>query len=294
MRFCALILAGLAASTLNWSAEIQAKPAAAATAETRLPHISVVSIGKGEPVVLVPGLASPRAVWDGVAPELARDHRVIMVQVNGFAGSPAGENGKAGILDGVVGDLASYLASRKIRNPAVIGHSMGGLVAMMLAKAHPESVGKLMIVDALPFYGALMGPGATPDSVRPMAEQMRAMLVNGPAPTRAPPGMSNSDAGNAKVLEWLKASDRAVVGQAMVEDATTDITPDLPKLAGKPVTLLYAVPSQERAALTQGLYASAYAALPSAKLVAVEGSAHFIMLDQPQRFAEEVASFLKR
>ena len=65
---------------------------ASASAETRLAHISVVSIGSGDPVVLIPGLASPRAVWDGIAPELARGHRVLLVQVNGFGGDDPGAN----------------------------------------------------------------------------------------------------------------------------------------------------------------------------------------------------------
>ena len=49
-------------------------------------HISIETIGKGSPVILIPGLSRPRAVWDGVAPELAKTHRVILVQVNGFGG----------------------------------------------------------------------------------------------------------------------------------------------------------------------------------------------------------------
>ncbi len=265
---------------------------AATPAEQRFEHISIVSSGKGDPVVLIPGLASPRSVWDGIAPELARGHRVILVQVNGFGGDAAGKNTGPGVLDGIVSDLAAYLAREKIDKPAVIGHSLGGLVGMMLAKDHPQAVGKLMVVDALPFYGALMGPGATPETVRPMVEQFRTMLVSGPVPTQPPPNMSNTPAGQAKVLEWLKASNRQVVGQAMVEDATKDFGPELPALAGTPVTVLYAVPNAERAALTGGLYASAYSRLPTAKLVPVENSAHFIMLDQPRAFAQHVQAFL--
>ena len=49
---------------------------------------------------------------------------------------------------------------------------MGGLMTLMLAKKHPEAAGKLMIVDALPFYGMLFGPTATPDAVRPIVEQI--------------------------------------------------------------------------------------------------------------------------
>jgi pimeloyl-ACP methyl ester carboxylesterase len=87
---------------------LHAEPApapAAASAETRLPHISIRSIGHGDPVVLLPGLATPRAVWDGIAPELARGHRVLLVQVNGFGGDDPGANLHEGILAGAVDDL---------------------------------------------------------------------------------------------------------------------------------------------------------------------------------------------
>jgi len=122
-------------------------------------------IGSGDPVVLIPGLASPRAVWAGIAPELARNHRVLLVQVNGFGGDDPGANNGENILDGVVADLVAYFRDHGIEHPAIIGHSMGGLIGMMLAKTHQERVGRLMIVDALPFFGVLVSPTATPETV---------------------------------------------------------------------------------------------------------------------------------
>src|ERR1700744_3022366 len=60
-------------------------------APVALEHISIEAGGRGPAVFLIPGLATPRAVWDGVIPALARTHRVYLVQVNGFGGdSPAG------------------------------------------------------------------------------------------------------------------------------------------------------------------------------------------------------------
>ena len=76
---------------------------------------------------------------------------------------------------------------------------------------------------------------------------------------------------------------------------TTDdkvVRPELPAIK-QPITVLYAVPSAERAAITKALYTDAYKAAPAAKLVGVDGSEHFIMLDQPARFATEVETFLR-
>jgi pimeloyl-ACP methyl ester carboxylesterase len=289
MRLCALILAGLAAATLDWNAA-HAEPAK--SAEQRLNRITIRTIGEGSPVVMIPGLASSPAVYDGVAVKIGANHRLILVQVNGFAGSPAGST-IDNLMPGVVDELAAWLASNRIEKPAVIGHSMGGLMAMMLAKKHPEAVGKLLIVDSLPFYGMLFGPTATPDGVRPAVEQMRDGLVSGKVPPAVPPHMSNTDAGKAKILEWLKTSDPKTVGEALVEDATTDFRTDLPSLGETPVTVLYAVSTPESKAMADGLYREAYKGLSTAKLVPVQNSEHFIMLDQPQAFADAVDAFLK-
>ena len=288
LRTCVLTLSLLAASTLATPA--QGQPAA--PAEQRLNRITVRSVGDGPAVVLIPGLASPASVYDDVAARIGKDHRLIFVQVNGFAGSKAGAAPLDNLLPGVVDELAGWLAANHIERPAVIGHSMGGLMGLMLAKRHPEAAGRLMVVDALPFYGMLFGPQATPDAVRPVVEQMRAGLVSGSTPPQVPPHMSNSDAGKAKILEWLKSSDAKTVGEALVEDATTDVRPDLPSIKA-PVTVLYAAATPEFKPMADGLYKEAYKSLPGARLVAVENSEHFIMLDQPARFADEVEAFLR-
>lgn len=289
LRIYALILSILAASTLDWTPAPAAAPSA--SSEQRLNRITIRSVGQGSPVVLIPGLASPAAVYDGLAARIGPNHRLIFVQVNGFAGSPAGSS-LDNLLPAAVDELATWVAANHIQKPAVIGHSMGGLMALMLAKRHPDSVGRMMIVDALPFYGMLFGPTVTPDAIRPVVERMRAGLVNGTSPAQAPPHMSNSDAGRAKVLKWLRASDPKTVGEALVEDATTDVRPDLPGIR-QSMTVLYAVADPANKAMTDRLYGEAYKALPGAKLVPVESSEHFVMLDQPARFAAEVEAFLR-
>jgi pimeloyl-ACP methyl ester carboxylesterase len=274
---------------------LHAQPAAApaaASAETRLPHISIRSIGHGDPVVLIPGLATPRAVWDGIAPELARGHRVLLVQVNGFGGDDPGANLHEGILAGAVEDLVRYLDDNRIARPAMIGHSMGGLIGMMLARAHPDQVGRLMIVDSLPFFGVLMAPDATVETVRPVAGQLRTMLQAQTGGQPAPPNMSLTEAGRARIAGWMSAANRQVAGQAAYEDVTSDLRADVPAIGRVPVTVLYAVPDPARAEMFRTIFAGAYAAAPSIRVVPVENSAHFIMLDQPDRFREAVTAFL--
>ena len=285
-------LLGLACLTPQLLHAEPASPSAATPAETRLPHISVQSLGRGEPVVLIPGLASPRAVWSAIAPELARGHRVLLVQVNGFGGDDPGANLREGVLAGVVEDLVHYFDANRIERPAVIGHSMGGLIGMMLARAHPERVGRLMIVDSLPFFGVLMGPDATVETVRPAAGQLRAMLQAQTGEQPAPPNMSLTEAGRARIAGWMNAANHQVAGQAVYEDLTSDLRADVPAIGRVPTTVLYAVANPAMAAMARATFAGAYAAAPSIRVIPVENSAHFIMLDQPDRFREAVTAFL--
>ena len=300
MRFCAIALAALAASTLNYSGAAWSAPTAAAQpAEERLAHISVRSVGSGAPLVLIPGMSTPREVWNDLAGKLGGEHRLILVQVNGFAGDDAGANAKDGMLDGIVADIHSYLAQHKLGPARVIGHSMGGLLAMKLALAHPQDVDRLMVVDALPFFGTVLADKATVETTRPIAESMRSRMLaardtiraKAATPVTKDPGggMSALAEGRIQVANWSMKADPAVVGQAVYEDMITDLRTDIAKIAA-PMTVLY---HTDGSVLNGEIYTRDYTAQPKAKLVAVPDSAHFIMLDQPQRFAEEVERFLR-
>lgn len=258
-------------------------------------HISIRDEGgTGPTVILIPGLASPRAVWDGLVPDLKRGHHVLTVQVNGFGGDDPRANLAPGILDGVVAEVAGYARERGIARPAVVGHSMGGLVAMMLGVRHPDSVGRVMVVDALPFIATLFQPDATVAGVTPNAAAARDAVAAAPmrtAPVTADPGgiWSITPAGRIRVAEWERAADRRVVAQALYEDMTTDLRPDLARLKGKPFHVLYATGAGPQAtAIWQRDYAGS-----SATLVPIADSWHFIMLDQPAAFARALDAFLR-
>lgn len=291
-----------AALMLAFVTPLAAAPAPAAPtaqlAEQRFDHISITEVGVGAPVVLIPGMSTPRDVWDALVPGLARNHRVILVQVNGFAGDAPGKNAGDGMLDGIVADTHAYLSRAKLGPARVIGHSMGGLVAMKLALAHPADVDRLMVVDALPFFGTVFADAATVDTMRPIAETMRKRMVDARAtilaraktPITKDPGgdMSATAEGRIRIANWSMQADPAVVGQAVYEDMLTDLRQDIARITA-PTTVLYNGAAESNAKH----YARDYAALPKARLVAVPGSAHFIMLDQPERFAAEVSAFLR-
>ena len=277
---------------------VHAAPLAAAEAAIQMDHISVQVIGKGSPVILIPGLSSPRAVWDGVAPDLAKTHAVYLVQVNGFAGEDPRGNLKPGILDGIVEELHGLITTKKLQGAAVIGHSMGGLVALMLAKAHGTDVGKLLIVDALPFVGSAFAPGLTVETVKPQAEAMRNQmsgLYGKPLPEAVDQAIARQNAlkpeSQVKVAAWSAAADMRVSGQALYEDLQTDLRPQLASIVA-PVTVI--VPwTTARGGEEQvlGLYRGEYTGTPHIAFKGIGDSGHFVMLDQPEAFNAAVLAF---
>jgi pimeloyl-ACP methyl ester carboxylesterase len=260
---------------------------------TQMGHISIQVIGKGSPIVLIPGLSSPRAVWDGVAPDLARNHKVYLVQINGFAGDDPRDNLIPGLLDGVVAELHAYIVDNKLQGAAVVGHSLGGLVSLMLARGHPGDIGRLMIVDSLPYIGALFMPDATVAALEPIAAATRDKLAASygkPADVAGATATANQLAlkpdSRTKVAAWAQASDPRVTGLALYEDMTTDLRAAIAGIA-TPITLVY--PASPRA---DALYHAEYAKTPHVTFVPVADSAHFVMLDQAEAFRAALTAFL--
>ncbi|CAN5580477.1 alpha/beta hydrolase [soil metagenome] len=271
-----------------------------AVPSTGAPRITVTISGKGPDVVLIPGLASSAAVWDATVRQLEGRYRLHVVQVAGFAGAPVGANAEGPVLQPSVDAIDRYIKSARLKAPAVIGHSMGGLAGLMLARQHPEDLGKLMVVDSLPFYAVVFAPTATVEMVKPQAAAIRDMAERS-TPEAWAAGETRTMARLVKSPEGLKAataaaiaSDPSVTGRALYDDLTTDLRGEIAAIK-TPTVMLYPwdVATGAPQAAYDALYTAAYAPMASAEVKRIDGSLHFIMLDQPAAFAAEVEAFLR-
>jgi pimeloyl-[acyl-carrier protein] methyl ester esterase len=272
-------------------------PPAPATAATEAPaRFSVIVEGSGPDVILIPGLMSGRQVWDGAVVSLGGKYRVHRLQLAGFAGEPAGANKEGELLPAIVEALHAYIAANRLERPALVGHSMGGLLSLMLAEKYPDDAGRVLIVDALPFYSMLFGPTATVDAVKPQAATMRdAIAAMGDEAFRAQQAgtfasLVKTEAARPGLIAQSLASDRGVAARAVYEVMTTDARPGLAALK-PPLTVAYATNAFATEAMMGPLY-RAYSAAPGARLVEVPDAYHFLMIDQPERFNAILAEFL--
>lgn len=268
-------------------------------AEFKSDRISVTSEGSGKDVILIPGMGSSPRVWTEMV-KAVPGYRYHLVQLNGFAGHPVGGNAQGPVAAPVAEEIARYIATHKLDKPAVIGHSMGGTMGIMLAGRHPNAVSKLMVVDMMPFLGAMFGPpGATPDSVKPIADGMLAQMraadpeARKTRATATITGMVDNAAMRPFALDDSLKSDQDVTARSFHELIVTDLTPELKKI-NVPTSVLYVLPKGTplNEAQIDGYYKAAYAPLKGATLNRITGSAHFIMWDQPERFQTEVRNFL--
>ena len=275
---------------------IAATPAAAKFASDR---ITVTAQGKGPDVVLIPGLTSSPAAFKFVAQDVP-GYRYHFVQVKGFAGTPAEANATGDVSKPVAEEIARYITDEHLKAPSLVGHSMGGSIAMMVAARHPGSVGKVMIVDMLPFMGAMFGgPAATSANVTPIADGIMAQMAKASpeareaAQTQMVRGMVNNKAEYPQVLKAALDSDRETVAHAYRELIVTDLRSELANIS-VPTTVLYVVPKGSRFTpeQTDHFMAASFANLKNAKLTHIPDSAHFIMYDARPRFAQELKTFL--
>jgi pimeloyl-ACP methyl ester carboxylesterase len=289
------------AATLVLVQPTLATPAHCATPVATAPaRFTATVTGKGPDVILIPGLASSGHAWDATVAQIAKTRRVHVIQVAGFADAPAGPNATGPVLQPLVDGLHTYIQANHLKAPAIIGHSLGGLAGMMLAADHPADVGRLMIVDSLPWAGLMFGPTATPEMMAPRITAMRDAIVAGTQQAYAaaePAQMARlikSTGPEAQAaIAAASASDHRVVGQAIADDFGTDMRPRLAAITA-PVTMLYpwdAASGMPQAAF-DALYSTAFTPLPHKTIKRIDGSYHFIMIDQPAAFAREVDTFL--
>jgi pimeloyl-ACP methyl ester carboxylesterase len=263
--------------------------------------------GEGRDIILIPGIASPRSVWDSTRDALKGNYRLHLVQIRGF-GDAAGMNAEGPVLAPFVAELSQYIRTKILDKgrpaPVIIGHSLGGLSALMIGIDHAESASKLIIVDALPFIGPIFRIN-TVDAIRPQAQAIaaatRAQTPQADQAQDVDPGaysqagfLSKSAAGRTKVARWTRQSDSRVVAQALYDDMVTDVRPELGKIKVA-VSVIYAEDAAVMPAGTaDALYAVEYKNFPNPKMVKISDSRHFIMLDQPENFHVAVLQELQR
>lgn len=259
----------------------------------------------GRPLILIPGLAGGSWVWRGQIEHFRSDHVIYAVTLAGFDGLPMPKD-HTHLIGQADASLLKLIQSRHIDKPVLIGHSLGGTLSIRFAEEHSDLIAGVIAVDGLP----VLPPGdrLTSAQRKAGAEKMYdAMVKATPQQYRAQTlrymqYMGTIDpAKAARYAPFNARSDQAAVAEYLKEDAGGD---DRPGLKNIRVPLLEISPyyqpdfSKPPMQFTETQKADYYKRIlagdPTAKVVSIAPSRHFVMLDQPQKLDQAIAKFLKR
>ncbi|GAA4348083.1 alpha/beta hydrolase [Hymenobacter saemangeumensis] len=296
----ALFLTGAAIASAIGATPTTELAQPAADSPAAHPLFTVKVVGKGQPMLLIPGLTCPGAVWDETVAHYQKQYQCHVVSLAGFGGQPA-VPGASPLLLPVRDQLLAYVKAQKLNQPVVVGHSLGGFLALWMSSTQPNALGPLLILDSLPFMSAIQDPSLTAEKVKPRAEAMRKQMQSGPMPAAARrqmlAGLITDTARISLADRWGVASDPATVGQAMYELSTTDLRADLARIQ-QPVLVLGAWAAYKAYGSTmestRAIFAQQYAQLPQHRIEMSEAGRHFLMWDDTAWFFTQADSFLRQ
>src|ERR1035438_697514 len=124
------------------------------------PSFAVEKIGAGRPMILIPGLFCSGHVWDETVEHFKDKFTCYEITLPGFAGQPPISSDS--LLVVVARQLADFIQQNKLEKPIIVGHSLGGSLALQLGVMYPTLPGALVIVSSAPFLpGLALSPDVT-------------------------------------------------------------------------------------------------------------------------------------
>jgi esterase len=247
--------------------------------------------GVGPPVIILHGLFGSSVNWRRIGRFLAEHHRVMALDLRNHGRSPQVDTMSYGEM---VDDLLALMDRETLRHATLLGHSMGGKVAMLAALQHPERVRELIIVDIAPVQYR-----------RDYAEIVTAL--QGVKLNRV---VRRADA-DVQLKQWIADIRlRGFLLQNLVSEAgryrwrlfLPGIARALPELLGfpdlSPSRRFWAkslfVRGEQSDYVIPEYYPAIRARFPLAEVVTIPDASHWAHADQPKRFQLALQRFLRQ
>jgi pimeloyl-ACP methyl ester carboxylesterase len=252
-------------------------------------ELAADEFGSGRPVAILHGLFGSGRNWRSVAQHLAGRHRVLTFDLRSHGASPWADGMSYGEL---VEDLRTSFRARGIGRAALLGHSMGGKVAMLMALLHPGEVDRLVVVD--------IAPATNPPTLLAYIRAMRTVDLSGVRRRSEADlqlaGAVPDPAERAFLLQNLVVGENTAhwrLNLEAIERGFSEVVgfPDLPVGTVYPGPALFVSGARsnyiqpEHEPLIRHLF-------PQARIARIEGAGHWVHAEQPHAFLQAVAPFL--
>jgi pimeloyl-ACP methyl ester carboxylesterase len=243
----------------------------------------------GAPVVILHGLLGSARNWSSIARQLGATHRVFALDLRNHGASPWADEMT---YDQMADDVRAFLARHGLPAAAVIGHSMGGKVAMRLALGHGEQVERLVVVDVAPVtYGRTFNA---------YVEAMRGLDLAGISRRSEADVLLAEQIADARVrgflLQNLVSSEDGLAWRVPLQALAVN----MPELVGFPESAEAEQYEGPTLFVAGGLsdyvrpehHAAIMRLFPNAQLAAIPDAGHWVHAEAPEQFLEVVGAFL--
>lgn len=243
---------------------------------------------KGPPLIVLHGLFGSARNWTRIAKELSASHRVYALDLRNHGASPSLSSMTYAEM---AADVAEFVAAHGIDRPVVMGHSMGGKVAMQLALERPELPAGLIVVDIAPVaYGHdMLDYIAAMQMLDLSGETRRSELEEELREEVADSGvtaflMTNLERANGG-FQWRVNLTAISAGMSNI----TGFSPPEGAVYGGPAAFV----AGENSAYVRDAHKARIAELfPKSRIVTIKDAAHWVHADQPEAFVRTVEAFL--
>ncbi|WP_343589264.1 alpha/beta hydrolase [Flavobacterium sp.] len=260
--------------------------------QTKQFPFEVLKTGSGDQsIIFIPGFASSGDVWNETRATFENEFTCYTLTMAGFAGrkpqpNASFENWKTGI--------ANYIKDNQIEKPILIGHSMGGALALALAADYPDLISKIVVVDAVPCLAAINDPAFKSkinNDCSTTVNQMTGMTNDQfyDMQKKTMPSLLADTTKLDMVVDWSVKSDRTTFGQMYCDFFNIDLRERIAQIKCPALILLESYFINLKPAI-EGQYRS----LKTANFQYATTGLHFIMYDDTAWYLGQLSTFLKQ
>lgn len=240
-------------------------------------------------IIFIPGFASSGEVWNETKSKFENDYTCYTLTMAGFAGIHPQPNAS---FKNWETQIVAFINNNKIVNPILIGHSMGGGLALAIASDYPELIEKIIVVDALPCLPAMMNPAFKTkenNDCSGIINQMTSMTNEQfyQMQKTAIPGLLENPDMQELVVNWSLKSDRKTFAEMFCDFSNTDLRDKIKSIKCPSLILLESYFVNIKPAVEEQ-----YKNLNNANMQYANKGLHFIMYDDKEWYFSQLNNFL--
>lgn len=258
--------------------------------DTKIPPLHVQISGSGTPVLLIHGFPFTSRMWQPQLSGLADTAQILAPDLPGFGSSPAAPEAQASV-DQLAHACMAALDAQGIIGPAVIGGlSMGGYIALAIARLYPQRLRGLMLLSTRAGADGAEAKANRDKAIATAREQGPAPAGEGMFPKLLAPANYEAQPQTAEELKAIMAG-ATTEGVVMALTAMRD-RPDSTPLLSQISAPTLVVHGEEDQVIPKGEAEAMAAAIPNSQLHLIPQAGHVPNLEQAEKFNEVVAAFL--